>query len=220
MQPWAWSVGLCVLVGYGGVLRPVEAIASDDLSVEEALTTEDIFTDDHSDQNEAAIIPQPRSITLLRFETQHYIVRIYQDSELTYLNVYNKETGFTDKNGVLAILAEPEDEEDSWLTYMNLYGDLEYRARVNPEGETELEIRVAGGPPAQPELGFNASYSFPHVYLGADVENTVAILTESGWVVDFTDQSAVELTRDESVLGIKFDPDTQTITYTQLVDLL
>ena len=112
------------------------------------------------------------SITLLRFETQHYLVRVFKEAGKTYLNVYNKETGYTDINRALAQVAPRESEQDPWHTYVNQQGDLEYRARINREGQTELEIRLAGGTSAQAETGFNATYSFSLMGLGADLEAT------------------------------------------------
>jgi hypothetical protein len=165
------------------------------------------------------LLAQSEIYTLLRFETQHYLVRVFQQKDITYLNIYNKETGFTDLNRVVAYLAPPRDEEDNWRTYVNQAGDLEYRARVSPEGDTELEIRIAGGPPAQPEVGFNATYSFPHMYLGQDIEAILTELEDSGWVVDATADNEVELSRNQRALDLKFDPETGLITYTRLQDL-
>ena len=158
------------------------------------------------------------SLTLLRFETQSYLVRVYREDGLTYLNVYNKETGFTDQNGVLAYLVEPDDETADWRIYANQQGDLEYRAMVNPEGDTALEIRLPDGPPAPLEPGFNATYSFPHIFLGEALDDALSTLEESGWSVASTSGEMVQLTRHQLALSLKFDPDTQVITYTQLVD--
>ncbi len=165
-----------------------------------------------------AAIAQSEATTLLRFETQHYVVHVYERADFTYLNVYNKETGFTDQDGVLAYLLPPEDE-DVWQIYANQQGDLEYRAKINPEGETELEIGLIGGPAAPPAPGFNTTYGFPHQYLGADVDTTLAALEELGWNVDQTESDAVALTRNQLALNLKFDPDTGVITYTRLIDL-
>ncbi len=159
------------------------------------------------------------SITLLRFETDHYLVRVYREEGLTYLNVYNKETGYTDQNAVLAYLVSPENNDDQWRTYANQQGDLEYRAMINPQGETALEIRLADGPPAQPESGFNVTYSFPHIYLDADLETTLNELEASGWVVESTSTDQVQLTRNQLALDLKFDPVTKVITQTHLIDL-
>jgi hypothetical protein len=76
-----------------------------------------------------------------------------------------------------------------------------------------------GGPPTVGEPGFNATYSFPHIYLGENVETTLKELKESGWVVDDSEQEQVELTRNQLALNLKFDPNTQVITYTRLIDL-
>ncbi|NER83087.1 MAG: hypothetical protein F6K42_26735 [Leptolyngbya sp. SIO1D8] len=156
--------------------------------------------------------------TLLWFETKHYIVRVYQQQGLHLLNVYNKETGFTDQNGVLAEVIPPQSEDDDWYTYVNQVGDLQYLARVNPSGMTELEIRVMGGSPEQSEIGYNAAYSFPHLYLGQDIDSALTELEESSWVVDSTRSDGVELVRDQLALDLKFDPDTRLVTYTQLID--
>lgn len=168
---------------------------------------------------QAPVIAKAETVTLLRFETQHYLVRVFRENDHTYLNVYNKETGFTDQNRVPAVVASPDSGNDNWRTYMNRQGDLEYRAKVNPQGQTELEIRIAGGPPTVGEPGFNASYSFPHIYLGENVEATLKELKESGWVVDDSEPERVELIRHQLALDLKFDPNTQVITYTQLIDL-
>ena len=158
--------------------------------------------------------------TLLQFETQNYIARVYQQQGLTFLNVYNKETGFTDQNGVLAYVAPPQNTDDTWRTYVNRNGDLQYMVRVSPLGMTELEIRLTGGGPAEPETGYNATYSFPHTYLGQDVDITLLELEELGWVVDSTQDGGIELTRDKLILDLKFDPDTRSIIYTQLIDTI
>jgi hypothetical protein len=171
------------------------------------------------DSSQAQVIAKAEAVTLLRFETQHYLVRVFRENDQIYLNVYNKETGFTDQNAVRAMVAPPDNEGDNWRTYMNQQGDLEYRAKVNPEGQTELEIRIVGGPPTVGEPGFNATYSFPHIYLGENVETTLKELKESGWVVDDSEQEQVELTRNQLALNLKFDPNTQVITYTRLIDL-
>lgn len=159
------------------------------------------------------------SMTLLRFETDHYLVRVYRQDGLTYLNVYNKETGFTDQNGVLAYRVSPEGDDDPWRTYANQQGDLEYRAKVNPQGETALEIRLPDGPPARPEYGFNVTYSFPHTYLGTDLDRALDDLEAAGWTVDSKTSELVQLTRDQLALDLKFDPVTQVINHTQLIDL-
>jgi hypothetical protein len=165
------------------------------------------------------ILAQVETTSLLQFETEHYMVRVFRQDDQTYLNVYNKETGLTDVNQVPAIRAPLDSDDDTWLTYMNQYGDLEYRAKVDPEGHTELEIRLPGAPPTQGETGFNVIYSFPHVYLGADIETTLSELQASGWSVDINDGDFVELTRNQRALDLRFDPVTQSITYTRLIDL-
>lgn len=164
-------------------------------------------------------LAQAETTSLLQFETQHYMVRVFSQGEQPYLNVYNKETGLTDVNRVPAVRAPREGEDDKWLTYVNDSGDLEYRAKVNPEGQTELEIRLPGGPPTQGEAGFNASYSFPHVYLGTDLEAALTELQDAGWSVDANASESIELTRNQRALDLRFDPDTQVIIYTRLIDL-
>lgn len=159
-------------------------------------------------------------ITLLEFETLHYMVRVFRQENSTFLNVYNKETGFTDLNSVPAYLINPEEDAGDWRTYVNQRGDLEYRAGINPAGDTALEIRIAGGPPAQPEYGFNATYSFPHIYLGENLESALTELKDSGWSVNATEAAQIQLTRNQLALALKFDPETKIIIYTQLVDAL
>lgn len=158
------------------------------------------------------------TLTLLRFETQHYLVRVYREDDLTYLNVYNKETGFTDLNSVLAYLVDVAEEAHDWRIYANQQGDLEYRAMVNPKGDTALEIRLPDGAPAPSEYGFNATYSFPHIFLGEELDDALSTLEESGWSVATTSAEMVQLRRHELALALKFDPNTQVITYTQLID--
>ena len=171
------------------------------------------------DSSQAQAIAKAETFTLLRFETQHYLVRVFRENEQIYLNVYNKETGFTDQNQVPAVVVSPDSEADKWHTYVNEQGDLEYRAKVNPEGQTELEIRIAGGPPTVGESGFNATYSFPHIYLGENLEAALDELKELGWVVDDSEPERIELIRNQLALDLKFDPNTQVITYTRLIDL-
>ncbi|MBE7384110.1 MAG: hypothetical protein F6J95_022155 [Leptolyngbya sp. SIO1E4] len=165
-----------------------------------------------------SLLAQGSVETLLRFETQHYIVRVYEQQGLTFLNVYNKETGFTDQNGVLANVTPSQSEEDPWHTYVNREGDLQYIARVNPTGLTELEIRLSGGPPAQAEAGYNVTYGFPQIYLGEGIDDALADLDELDWVVDSTGVDGVELTRDQWTLALKFDPETRLVTYARLID--
>jgi hypothetical protein len=162
-------------------------------------------------------VPSANPQTLLRFETQSYLVRVYQADTGVFLNVYNKETGFTDINSVPAKLLFSDSEPSGWLTYVNQRGDLYYYARVNPEGATELEIRIPNGPSAQPEPGFNASYSFPHVYLGQNITTTLATLESLGWVVDESEENGILLSFDQTALDLKFDPTTGLITQTRLM---
>ncbi|NEQ42411.1 MAG: hypothetical protein F6K00_02140 [Leptolyngbya sp. SIOISBB] len=159
------------------------------------------------------------TLTLLRFETDDYLVRVYRQEGLTYLNIYNKETGYTDQNGVLAYLVNPDNEDEPWRVYANQQGDLEYRAMVNPQGDTALEIRLPDGPPAPRDYGFNITYSFPHLYLGSNLETTLSELTESGWIVESSSADTVKLTRNQLALDLKFDPASNIITYTHLIDL-
>jgi len=206
MRFLVWILGSCVL--WGGTVPLLPAIA-----------------DESATSIDAASEPRPLQTdgvqTLLRFETQHYLVRVFQQQGLLYLNVYNKETGITDRNRVLADVVPPRSDDDhGWRTYVNQEGDLHYLARVNPQGLTELEIRVAGGSPAQPEVGFNATYGFPHMYLGETLDQALTDLEASGWAVDDETVHRVELTQDERSLTLKFDPDTQVITHTQLDDVL
>lgn len=202
------SVGAAlVTVGSGFSANSATAIAPD-LMVAKPSPSAHIFNTKGA--------PKEDALTLLRFETEHYLVRVYRQDGLTYLNVYNKETGYTDQNGVLAYLVEPENDDDTWRTYANQQGDLEYRAMVNAQGDTALEIRLPDGPPAQPEYGFNAVYSFPHIFLGEDLDSALNTLEESGWDVASTSSEMVELTRNQLELALKFDPSTQVITYTQL----
>ncbi|MEO1093536.1 MAG: hypothetical protein AAFX01_01385 [Cyanobacteria bacterium J06638_28] len=167
------------------------------------------------------LLAQSDRQTLLQFETQHYMVRVYEWQGGLYLNVYNKETGFTDQKGVPAYIDDPRSRDDDWLTYVNVSeeGDLEYLARLHPSGETELEIRVSDGSPARPEVGFDASYSFPYSYLGKDIDVTLTELEEIGWVVDDTRRNRVELTREQLALNLRFDPRTRLVTNTQLSSL-
>lgn len=203
-------VGLWTLISGIGAVLSVPAVTA----TEVALTAPQRLaqTPDPTAREQDA-----ETLTLLRFETQHYLVRVYREDGLTYLNVYNKETGFTDQNSVLAYVLAPA-EDDHWRIYTNQQGDLEYRAMVNPAGDTALEIRLPGGPPAPPEYGFNATYSFPHIFLGEELDDTLSTLEASGWSVAATSAEMVQLTRNELALALKFDPNTQVITYTQLID--
>jgi len=204
-------VGLsAVIVGLGMVLTGSSVTAT----AVEATAAPRLAQVTDPDERESS----EESLTLLRFETQQFLVRVYRQEGLTYLNVYNKETGFTDLNSVLAYVVAPEEASDPWRTYANQQGDLEYRAMVNPEGETALEIRLPGGAPAPLASGFNATYSFPHMFLGEALDETLSTLAESGWSVASTSGEMVRLTRNDLALALKFDPDTQVITYTQLVD--
>lgn len=157
--------------------------------------------------------------TLLRFETEDHLVRVYRQDGLTYLNVYNKETGYTDQNGVLAYLVNPENEDDAWRVYANQQGDLEYRAMVNPRGDAALEIRLPDAPPAQRDDGFNITYSFPHIYLGSNLEATLSELAAAGWSLASSSTDTVKLTRNQLALDLKFDPASNIVTYTRLLDL-
>lgn len=203
MQTLMSAAGLCSAIALGGMAT--STLAAPPSTPSKSLE----FTRlDQSDRQ-----------TLLRFETRHYLVRVYRQKGETFLNVYNKETGFTDQNGVLAQVELAETETGTWYTYVNQNGDLHYFARVNPSGQTELEIRVAGGSPDIPEVGFNATYGFPHQYLGQDIDSALAELeatqwTVEEWIVEDPRANQIELARDELTLMLKFDPTTRLITYT------
>ena len=204
-------VSLCAVLSSVGVGLAASASAESQLTiflpsaVAQALHNHDNLKDD--------------TLTLLRFETEYHLVRVYRQAGLTYLNVYNKETGYTDLNGVLAYLVTPENEADPWRVYANQQGDLEYRAMVNPQGDTALEIRLPDGPPAQLDYGFNVTYGFPHIFLGSNVETTLSELEASGWMVESSSTDTVELIRNQLVLDLKFDPASNVITHTHLIDL-
>ncbi len=199
------ALGVCLVFGAAGATVPAAAVNSP--SVPRQLNDR--------------LLTQWSPQTLLEFQTENYAIRVYQQQGALYLNVYNKETGFTDLHGVSAYIAEPRSRDDRWLTYVNVggEGDLEYRARVHPSGKTELEIRVAGGTPARPEVGYDATYNFPYSYLGQDIDATLSELEGAGWVIDGTRRNQIALTREQLALDLQYDPGTRLVTNTFLKDL-
>lgn len=207
MKIAAFILALCTTTGCLGIILPVPAAARANRALQ------------GSAQAVLSSINR-RAETLLRFETRHYRVRVYQLQGSTFLNVYNKETGFTDQNGVPARVEHAEHPEEAWQVYVNQQGDLHYLARVHPSGLTELEIRVPGGEPDVPEAGYNAFYSFPHHYLEEHVDSVLPKLAATRWTAEEeTDSETLELTREHLKLILKFDPDTRLITYTQLIEV-
>lgn len=75
--------------------------------------------------------------TVLFFETENFAVRIFRRGEALFMNLYNKQTGFTE---VRETPAELVPSTRNWTTYRNTFGEANRYAKVGLNGESELEI--------------------------------------------------------------------------------
>ena len=164
-------------------------------------------------------VAQQSADTLLYFETGTYVVRVYRRSGNPVLNVYNKYTDINEQNRVPVVVAPPQDSDDLWRTYTNQSDTVEYLARVSPTGETELEIYDVAAQTRRRESGFNATFGFPQSLLGQNIGTVLTTLRADGWAVAGTSNDIFQLTREQSRLRLKTDPQTRAVTYAHLIDL-
>jgi hypothetical protein len=75
--------------------------------------------------------------TVLFFETENFAVRIFRRGEALFMNLYNKQTGFTE---VRETPAEQVPDTRNWITYRNSLGEVDRFAKLGLNGESQLEI--------------------------------------------------------------------------------
>lgn len=91
--------------------------------------------------------------TVLSFETETMAVRIFRRNSDLFMNLYNKTTDIVEVNGSPAELVSSTRDQ---TVYKNSLGEAERFARINAQGETELEIVAPDGSVVLKEPGFNA----------------------------------------------------------------
>jgi len=90
--------------------------------------------------------------TVLNFETESMAVRIYRSGSGLFMNLYNKATDAVEVRGAPAQLVPSTRDQ---TVYTNTQGEAQRFARINVQGETELEIVAADGTVVLQEPGFN-----------------------------------------------------------------
>ncbi|MEO1070112.1 MAG: SH3 domain-containing protein, partial [Cyanobacteria bacterium J06638_6] len=91
--------------------------------------------------------------TVLYFETESMVVRVYRRSSMLLMNVYNKNTDVVEVNGAPAELVPSTRDQ---TVYRTEQGEAERLASINIQGDTELVITAADGTLVLQEPGFNA----------------------------------------------------------------
>jgi uncharacterized protein YgiM (DUF1202 family) len=129
-----------------------------------ALSPAFALTPDTVDSSNPGQTPAPRLAqvgtveTMLYFETESRVVRIFRQGSELFMNLYNKATDVVEVNGVPAELVPSSRDQ---VVYKNSLGEAERFARINALGETELEIIAADGTVVLQEPGFNAVVGVP-----------------------------------------------------------
>ena len=90
--------------------------------------------------------------TVLYFETDGMAVRIYRNGSDLFMNLYNKATDIVEVNGSPAEIVPSTRDQ---MVYKNSLGEAERFARINVQGESELEIVAPDGTVVLQEPGFN-----------------------------------------------------------------
>ncbi|MGF1516579.1 MAG: SH3 domain-containing protein [Nodosilinea sp.] len=90
--------------------------------------------------------------TVLNFETESMAIRIYRSGSSLFMNLYNKTTDVVEVRGGQAELVPSTRDQ---TVYTNTLGEAQRFARINVQGETELEIVAADGTVVLQEPGFN-----------------------------------------------------------------
>lgn len=91
--------------------------------------------------------------TVLYFETESMAVRIFRSGSDLFMNLYNKATDIVEVNGAPAEIVPSTRDQ---MVYKNSLGEADRFARINVQGETELEIVAPDGTVILKEPGFNA----------------------------------------------------------------
>jgi hypothetical protein len=91
--------------------------------------------------------------TVLYFETESMVVRVYRRSAGLLMNLYNKNTDIVEVKGAPTELVPSTRDQ---MVYRTEQGEAERLARINIQGDTELEIIAADGTLVLKEPGFNA----------------------------------------------------------------
>ncbi|MBE9136845.1 SH3 domain-containing protein [Nodosilinea sp. LEGE 07088] len=91
--------------------------------------------------------------TVLYFETESMVVRVYRRSSTLLMNLYNKSTDIVEVRGAPTQLVPNTSDQ---MVYRVEQGEAERLARINIQGDTELEIIAADGTLVLKEPGFNA----------------------------------------------------------------
>ncbi|AKG21854.1 hypothetical protein IJ00_11810 [Calothrix sp. 336/3] len=92
--------------------------------------------------------------TLLTFQTNTYSIRVFQRSGKIYMNVYNKRDPDERFYNIPTQITR-RSSGSNWTSYFGR-GNLEYYARFNSNGDTELETRNNGRTVTR-ERGYDAS---------------------------------------------------------------
>ena len=96
--------------------------------------------------------------TVLYFETDSMAVRIFRSGSDLFMNLYNKATDTVEVNGAPAEIVPSTRDQ---MVYKNSLGEADRFARINVQGETELEIVAPDGTVILQEPGFNAIVGVP-----------------------------------------------------------
>ncbi|WP_225885253.1 SH3 domain-containing protein [Leptolyngbya sp. KIOST-1] len=90
--------------------------------------------------------------TVLNFETASRAVRVYRSGGRLFMNLYNKATDVVEVRAAPAQLVPSTRDQ---TVYATTQGEAQRFARINVQGETELEIVAANGNVVLQEPGFN-----------------------------------------------------------------
>ncbi|MBD1872738.1 SH3 domain-containing protein [Nodosilinea sp. FACHB-131] len=95
--------------------------------------------------------------TVLLFETESKVVRVYRSGTSLLMNLYNKATDAVELRAApTQLVASTRDQ-----TVYRAGGEAQRFARINVVGETELEILAANGSVVLKEPGFNPVVGVP-----------------------------------------------------------
>lgn len=101
---------------------------------------------------------QSRDETILFFETESRVVRVFRRGSHLRMNVYNKTTEEIEAN---RLQAESISSDAELTIYRSSQAETQYFAAITIAGETALEIVSAEGTVALQEPGFNAVVGVP-----------------------------------------------------------
>ncbi len=96
--------------------------------------------------------------TALYFETATRAVRVYRIGSALFMNLYNKTTDAVEvRSSPVQLVPSTRDQ----TVYATTQGEAKRFARINVQGETELEIVAANGSVVLQEPGFNPVVGVP-----------------------------------------------------------